>query len=177
MDHFLKKQLSGLTDEELMGLYQAGNYAAFETLYYRQSSKVYQYLRYKVPPDVAQDLMQEIFVKIHRFRNQYSNQYPLLPWIFTISRNTLFDYFKSNKASKTDPVFSSEVFEQEEVDLNLTSVLVGISENQRRAIELRYLADWSFEKIADDMQTTPENVRQLISRGIKKVKSLRKGFL
>jgi len=35
--------------------------------------------------------------------------------------------------------------------------------------------EWSFEKIADEMNTTPENSRQIISRGIRKIRSFLKG--
>ena len=60
-------------------------------------------------------------------------------------------------------------------DLNwtpdLTVALQGLPSNQRRAIELRYLSEWSFEQIAREMKTSPVNIRQMISRGIKKLRS------
>ncbi len=175
-----KYQLAQLSDEELMSLYQSGNYLAFEVLYHRSSGKVFQYLNGKVSAEVAQDLLQEIFIKIHKARDQYSKQYPYLPWLFTISRNTLFDYFKSAKVSRKNSEVSlneneMEILNLEPADLgadvNLTSALSHLPENQRRAIELRYLREWSFEKIADDIQTTPVNVRKLVSRGVKKLRS------
>lgn len=179
MSELSKYQLAQLSDEELMSLYQSGNYLAFEVLYQRSSGKVFQYLKGKVSAEVAQDLLQEIFIKIHKARGQYSTQYPFLPWLFTISRNTLFDYFKSavvNRKSNEISLNESGINHSDvapvslDHDIDLTMALGHLPENQRRAIELRYLSEWSFEKIADEIKTTPMNVRKLVSRGIKKLR-------
>jgi RNA polymerase sigma factor (sigma-70 family) len=173
MNKSTKRPLNHLTDEELMTLYRLGEYHAFVELYGRHSGKVLAYLKKRVAVDIAQDLLQEIFLKLHRGRSQYSEQYPFLPWLFTISRNALYDYFKSTKTSNVLPAVDETPADNENVDLNLATALQTLPENQRRAIELRYLEDWSFEKIAKAIKTSPDNVRQLISRGLKKV---RKGF-
>ena len=60
-------------------------------------------------------------------------------------------------------------------EYDLSAALSGLPHIQRRAIELRYMNEWSFEKIAEEMSTTPENSRQIISRGIKKIRSFLKG--
>jgi len=172
-----KMQLESLTDEDLMSLYQSGEYLAFEELYSRHSGKVFEYLKKKVSAETSQDLLQEIFLKIHKAREQYSKQYPFLPWLFTISRNALFDYFKSIK--KFSDIFPEQTNDNpQNIELNLAGALKSLPENQRRAIELRYLEEWTFEKIADDIKTTPDNVRQLISRGLKKARNgFKKGTL
>ncbi|MCC7406064.1 MAG: sigma-70 family RNA polymerase sigma factor [Bdellovibrionales bacterium] len=171
--------LKDRSDEELMTLYQGGDYAAFECLYERHSGRVFQYLKGKVSAEAAKDLLQETFLKIHRSRSQYQPQYPFLPWLFTVARNSLNDFFKSpdQKVIKigidTDSLPAALPHIGSEHDLS--AALSGLPHVQRRAIELRYLNEWSFEKIADEMSTTPENSRQIISRGIKKMRSLLRG--
>lgn len=162
-----------------MTLYQSGDYAAFECLYLRHSGRVYQYLKGKVATEVANDLLQEIFMKIHRSRDQYLSQYPFLPWLFTIARNQLTDYFKRSESKvikigiEPDLVAAEASLAAPEYDLS--TALSSLPTNQRRAIELRYMNEWSFEKIAEEMKTTPENSRQIVSRGIKKIRSLLPG--
>lgn len=168
-----------------MTLYQGGNYAAFECLYQRHSGRVFEYLRAKVSPQGARDLLQEVFLKVHRARMQYSSQYPFLPWLFTISRNAVVDFYRSSEMKNSRLTTSSEhVLDQLAAKSSdslttsihdLASVLGSLPETQKRAIELRYLSDWSFEKIAEEMKTSPENSRQIVSRGIKKIRSLLKG--
>lgn len=172
---------SELSDEELMSFYQAGDFSSFEILYARHSGRVYEYLRKRVVPSVAQEVMQEIFEKVHRSRSKYNSQYPFLPWLFAISRNALADFFKLSESKVSYGVVSDSeailgqltpavAVESSPVDLSLA--LKTLPSGQRRAIELRYLQDWSFQKIASDMNTSPDNARQLISRGIKKLRSL-----
>lgn len=165
------------SDEELMGLYQAGDYSAFELIYSRHSDRVFEYLKKRTSFETAKDLLQEIFLKVHRSRNQYSPQYPFLPWLFAISRNVLFDFFRLNEnrvsqASTTDLAYDLAADLKSEVGSSaLTLALAKLPEPQRRAIEFRYLGDWSFEKIAKEMEITPLNARQIVSRGVKKLRS------
>jgi RNA polymerase sigma-70 factor (ECF subfamily) len=174
--------MSGLkdrSDEELMALYQSGDYAAFEILFERHSGRVLQYLKGKVSQEAANDLLQETFLKIHRSRNQYQPQYPFLPWLFTIVRNNLRDFLKSSdqRAVRAELDLESLPPKMHSVtsEHDLSAALSGLPHIQRRAIELRYMNEWSFEKIAEEMNTTPENTRQIVSRGIKKIRSFLKG--
>jgi len=171
------------SDEELMVLYQSGNYLAFERLYERHSGRVFHYLKVKVNHGGhAQDLLQEVFLKVHRSRGRYVPEYPFLPWIFTIARNTVVDFLKSSQrresvgtTSEAIDSVSEPIFTVETMEHDLVHALGNLPPAQKRAIELRYLSDWSFEKIAEEMQTTPTNSRQIISRGIKKIRSLLDG--
>lgn len=162
-----------------MTLYKSGDHAAFECLYQRHSGRVFQYLKGKVSSEAAKDLLQETFLKIHRSRSQYQPQYPFLPWLFTVARNSLNDFFKSSeqKVIKISVEADSlpETLQPIGSEHDLSAALSGLPSVQRRAIELRYLNEWSFEKIAGEMNTTPENSRQIISRGIKKIRSFLKG--
>lgn len=172
-------ELKDRSDEELMMLYQSGDYAAFECLYQRHSGRVFQYFKGKVSSEVAQDLLQETFMKIHRARAQYQTQYPFLPWLFTVARNNLNDFFKSADQNVIKIGIDADALPlqtfPETSEHDLSQAVSGLPHAQRRAIELRYLNEWSFEKIAEEMKTTPENARQIISRGIKKIRSLLQG--
>ncbi len=169
---------TNLSDEELMTFYQAGDFTSFEILYQRHSGRVFEYLKKKVSVAVAQELLQETFEKLHRSRGKYSSQYPFLPWLFTISRNALFDFLKTaeNKVSQNStpsPVLLDNLvsaISEPHSSHDIAIVLETLPQHQKKAIELRYLRDWSFEKIATDMKTSEVNVRQLISRGLKKLR-------
>lgn len=168
-----------------MVLYQNGNQDAFECLYQRHSGRIFAYLKSKTSIQIAQELLQEVFLKMHRSRNQYASKYPFLPWVFTIARSTLLDFFKKSETKLDTATLSSNTILDrlsENVETitttsrrDLTAALRALPFQQKQAIELRYLSDWSFEKIAEEMKTTPENTRQIVSRGIKKIRSLVRG--
>lgn len=171
--------LKDRSDEELMTLYQSGDYTAFECLYERHSGRVFQYLKGKVSADAAKDLLQETFLKVHRSRDQYLAQYPFLPWLFTVARNSLNDLLKSSDQKVIRIEVNADTLSGTLLPIaaehDLSAALNGLPHVQRRAIELRYMNEWSFEKIAEEMGTTPENSRKIISRGIKKIRSFLKG--
>jgi len=166
-------------DEVLMTLYQAGDYEAFEILYRRHSGRVFEFLKKKTNAETAGELLQETFLKVHRARAQYSAQYPFLPWLFTVARNVFLDSLRRSESKIESRSIAAEVSEiaipeasaSSAATLDMGVALRGLPEHQRRAIELRYLSDWSFEQIAAEMRTSPLNARQLISRGVKKLRA------
>lgn len=168
------------SDEELMMKYQNGDYSSFEILYNRHSKRVFGYLRKSAAQNIAEELLQETFLKMHRAKNQYTNTYPFLPWLFTIAKNTLFDFYKKSESK----IASSSFTDDEMLDristspassddpYDISTALRNLPDQQKRAIELRYLSDWSFEQIAQELETSPTNARQMVSRGIKQIRLL-----
>lgn len=173
----MDENLNQLSDEDLMALYQSGEIKAFETIYARHSGRVLEFLQKKTSPESARELLQETFLKLHRSRHQYSTQYPFLPWLFAITRNAFVDFVRLNESK----VARGSVIDIERASISaedvptrapdLSQALATLPVDQRRAIELRYLSDWTFEQIAQEMKTTPVNVRQVISRGIRKIRA------
>ncbi len=163
-----------------MSLYQRGDYHAFEVLYHRHSGRVFEYLRKRSTEEVSRDLTQTVFEKVHKSRSNYEGRYPFLPWLFTITRNTLFDHTKSAEVKYGQHRERSEILDfipspQTNIGYDFSTLLEGLNSNQRRAIELRYLSEWSFEQISQEIKTSPQNVRKLISRATEKIRSILKG--
>lgn len=161
-----------------MSLYVAGDFTAFETLYRRHSGRVYEYLKKKTAAETARDLVQEVFEKLHKSRARYDAQFPFLPWLFTIARNALLDFFKraetklahATNHSETQLLSLAAEPEAPGHGVDLARLLSGLPASQRSALELRYLQDWSFERIAAQLGTSESNARQLISRGLKQIR-------
>jgi len=170
-----------LTDEELMRAYLGGDERAFEALYRRHSPNVYGYLRRKLPDRASADeVFQSVFLKLHQTRRNYDPAYPFAQWLFVVARTTLFDHFR--KAGRQVPV-ADLPFDEERVSQNppppaLTGekeweALNRLPPEQRQAIEMRVIDERSYEEIADKLNRTPLGVRQLVSRGLRKLRLAR----
>jgi RNA polymerase sigma-70 factor (ECF subfamily) len=164
------------TDEDLMGSYQNGDYVAFQDLYSRHSSRVYGFIFSQLKNrSQTDDVFQAAFLKLHQARHHYDPSFPFLPWLFTVTKSVMLDAIRKAKTVRedsNDQVLENAAAERiEEPAIDLTP-LEGA---QKTAIELRYQQDLSFEEIASRLETTPANVRQLISRGIKKLKAVTGG--
>lgn len=163
------------TDEELMRLYLQAHLPAFEELYKRHAGKLLSYLQKKVSSrEVAEELLQDVFSRMHAAKLTYKDSYLFLPWIFTIARHTLIDYYKraeTKVASFAEELDESTFVLETSNSREASPLLETLSPQQKRIFELRYLKEWSFEQISKDTELSPANIRQIISRGIKFLKT------
>jgi RNA polymerase sigma-70 factor (ECF subfamily) len=85
-----------------MARVQAGDAAAFETLYLQMAPRVLRMLQSMARDRAAaEDLTQTVFLKVHRARHTYTADAPVEPWIFSIARRTFIDHWRSQKRSQT----------------------------------------------------------------------------
>jgi len=156
------------TDQELLSEIINGSNAALEMLIKRHERKVYTYILMMVrKPHLAEDLMQETFVKVIRSlkEGRYSENNRFQSWLMRIAHNLVIDHFRHEKQYReisnddypvdlfNTPRFAEMNVEQTMVfDRVLTEVRMLIDqlpEDQREVIMLRYYADLSFKEIAD----------------------------
>lgn len=165
--------MSAASDEELMEQYRMGDSRAFNILFQRHSPRVLSYLKFKSGSEkLAQDLLQDVFLKFHRSRHQYIGGLPFLPWLYSIMRSVLLDQLKRKRLE--DLVGPSELdqiaAETAPVDTPESAVLDLLPDAQKQAVSMRVLDEATFDEIAQRLSTTPDNARQLVSRALKKLR-------
>lgn len=169
-----------MTDEELMVAYVDGDMDAFEILYGRHKSRVLGFLMTKLRDrSEAEDVFQTAFAKLHKGRHQYRQNIPFLPWLFTITRNALVDHVRKKGTHDKRILFSSEAVDgYSEPESDSTPIqasfteLSKLNESQRHALALRFNQGLTFAEIATQMNTSAENSRQIISRAVRKLRTL-----
>lgn len=160
-----------------MVLYQKGETAAFDTIYRRYSGKVYGFIKNRTSKSaLTDDIFQGIFVKLHRSKDQFDPSLTFKAWLFTICRTVIADSYRDRQKIETVSLdqtdFEFESPKETESEFDAVKPLAGLPEKQRRAIEFRYFEELSFDEIAQRLGTSPHNVRQLISRGVRNLKKL-----
>ena len=174
-----KSEFKGRSDEELMESYKMGESVAFEILFERHAGKVQSYLGKKLFFQTnAQDLVQEVFFKLHRSRHQYNGTLPFSPWLFSITRSVWLDHVKKRKLEdvveqKKLEVLAApvEMFEGPKGEVG-KEILDRLPGGQKEAVGMRVFDEATFEEIALRLSTSPENARQLVSRGLKRLKEI-----
>jgi RNA polymerase sigma factor (sigma-70 family) len=82
-------------DEALMLAYKEGNAGAFETLYSRHRARLYRFvLRAVKTRAVAEELFQEIWMRVIEARSRYAPQARFTTWLYTIAHNHLVDHWR-----------------------------------------------------------------------------------
>lgn len=163
------------SDEELMKSYQEGEQMAFETLFKRYSGRVLGFLSKRLSQtQLAQDLTQDVFLKLHRSRAQYAPSLAFAPWLFSITRNVWIDHLKKNrKEDPTEQTFLEKLSPSTELVLESQDEILGeLIPKQKTAVAMKIYDDATFEEIANKLSTSSENARQLVSRGLKRLREV-----
>jgi len=170
---------SGQESEDLlMRRYARGDIAAFEELYDRYASRLYDFsLRQLGDSDVAADALQEIFRRVVDARSTYAAQGRFTSWIFTIARRVCADHWRS--ANREVPVESvvdrheleaavaSDVEEKLAHRDELQRLLALLPPEQREALLLSKYHGFTYREIAEMLDSTEVAVRQKVYRALK----------
>ncbi len=146
------------SEQELIIALKARDDQAFSYLYDHYSGSLYSIILQIVKsPEVADDVLQEVFINIWRKIESYDPlRGRLFTWMLNISRNASIDmlrsksYMNSQKNQEiTDNVYGSDQVTQTNIDgIGLTKFLGKLKPEQRILIELAYLKGYTHEEIA-----------------------------
>lgn len=126
--------MRAVSDEQLIEWVAQGDASCLGTLFERHNLSVYQYCRQMTRhSELAEDLVQEIFLKILRKAGSFRRQGSFKAWLFNIARNTTLDHLR--KAKRRDdlvPVASS--IDADPVDHRSAEVAAASSERMRSLV-------------------------------------------
>ena len=105
------------------------------------------FLRYLgLPPDEADDIAQEVFIKAHKSFEKYDSSRSFKSWLFSIAKNTYIDWTRHQKVKQK---FLRENFcrdycesfeNQSNKSLHVKAILSGLSADEQVLIELRFFS-------------------------------------
>jgi RNA polymerase sigma-70 factor (ECF subfamily) len=144
-------------------------------LFDRHHLAVFRYFRRMVgEDDLAQDLTQEVFLRVVEALPRYDERGRAVAWVFTIANNVLFDHRRRPERSHlsltdADPI-APEASHVAAFGFNEALGLVPGSE--RGAFLLHELVGLSYERIAEVLGITQEGVRSKVFRARKQIRQL-----
>ena len=172
---------SNLRDDELIEKCLDGNDDAFAELVTRYKNLVYSVI-YRIVnhPQEAEDLSQEVFLKVYRKLRQYSTEYKFSTWIVRIAVNQVIDH---RRKKKQDTVSVEELivepsmeetpeatYMNKEKRLELNQMIESLPEIYKMPIVLFHQEGLSYQEIADALHLPLTKVKNRIFRGRKMLK-------
>ncbi|MEO1171922.1 MAG: sigma-70 family RNA polymerase sigma factor [Myxococcota bacterium] len=153
-----------VTDRELLvRIAESRDRSAFEQLFQRFGSRLLAFFRRRgCSEQLAQDLLQDVMVKIWSRASQYDPQRASgSAWIYTIARNQLVDGFRRTQRAEPDP--EDPVFVRDERGLEgqldlirdterLHRALIELPKEQAEVIRRSYFEGQSLSEIADELR-------------------------
>jgi RNA polymerase sigma-70 factor (ECF subfamily) len=174
-----KRRVLELPDETLMARYADGDSGAFDTLFHRYEPRVYAFfLKRTESPERAQDLYQELFLRIHRARDRYDAERPFAPWLFQIAHRLLVDDQRRAHRSHEVPIGDREpcadwTGSEEQVGdrETLGQALAILSREERYVLVSSKLAGVGYPELAAQLGKSVESVRKLASRAMQRLRA------
>jgi RNA polymerase sigma-70 factor (ECF subfamily) len=183
-----------LDDAQVVGLLVrrciSGDAAAWEEIVQRFHRRIYNVCyRFAGDAENAQDLTQEVFIKMYRTLNTYdSSKGAFMTWVTTITRNLLVDHFRKSKGDRITDSLDTTASEHEDAqplgeqiaDRGLPPdaavqnrearemvhlALQKLSPELREAVILRDLQDMDYREISTALRVPEGTVKSRINRG------------
>lgn len=172
--------MSSNQDDELMVKLAQGCSKSFETLFNLYGSLILGYatklLKNKAS---AEDISQEVWVKIAKAAPNYQPQGQFKAWAFTLTRNLCFNKMKSDQrlqfyedvtqlaeANDTSETIETKYFNDKKVE-EVSSLLDSLPDNQRISLLLVAIEGMSYEEVAEHMSISIGATKSLIHRARK----------
>jgi RNA polymerase sigma-70 factor (ECF subfamily) len=168
----------------------SGDAIAWEEIVQRYNRRIYNICyRFVGSADDAQDLTQEVFIKVYRTLSSYdSDKAAFMTWVTTVTRNLLVDHFRKTKQDRlTDSLdnapsehedaqpLSEQIQDQaappdatvqtRETRETVHRALQKLSPELREAVILRDLQDMDYREIALALKVPEGTVKSRINRG------------
>src|SRR3954465_2209132 len=170
------------SDEELMAAYRDGDAGAFDALYARHKGALFRYVVRGVRiRAVAEELYQEIWIRVIEARKRYSPSARFTTWMYTIAHNRLIDHWRRKELMVVDPDQHGEPQAGLEADParqaearetldRFAKALAALPHAQREAFLLHEEAGLTAFEIAAVTGTEPEAVKSRLRYAFSKLK-------
>ena len=155
----------------------------FQALVTRYWNRLFCYIRrmsYFSQEDI-EDILQEVFIKIYKYLNDYDEEMAFSTWVYRIARNATIDEIRKRKSRPTTiwlenedlakVLKSSLNIEKEYVDaeslMKVKDIINNMPDKYREVLVLRFIEERSYEEIMDIVQLPKGTIASLVNRGRK----------
>ena len=168
---------------ELVRRCRAGDGAAWEEIVQTYSRRVYNLAyRFTSRADSAEDLTQDVFVRVYRSLDQYNpKQGDLQNWLMRLARNLIIDDYRKRQRAPQDDIaddledhkyhlHSAEnsvqrEMERRELGAQVQTGIDKLSPDLRTCVILRDIEELSYQEIVDLLKIPEGTVKSRINRG------------
>jgi RNA polymerase sigma-70 factor (ECF subfamily) len=128
-------------------------------------------LRRLADPQDAEDLLQDIFLKIHTHLDALPPADRLLPWLYQVARNTLVDHYRRRRSSQplpddlADPAAANDPDPAERLAAGLGEMIAGLPEKYQQPLQLSELEGLPQAEVAGRLGLSVSGAKSRVQRG------------
>ncbi|RPI03474.1 MAG: RNA polymerase sigma factor [Calditrichaeota bacterium] len=171
------------SDIDIMKQVRDGKINEMSRLYERHHLKLYHFFYHIVGNrQISEDLTQEVFLRMLRFRRSYKGNAPFVCWMFRIARNLSFDYFRSRRSLEPLDDVDAELISEEPNPFEqmhqkqeaqfLQSAIAQLPTLQREALIFSRFEGLPLKEIAEIQRCPVNTVKVRIHRAVKELSGI-----
>ena len=179
-----KQNMHQLTDDALMLKVRSGDLDKLGLLYERHKKRLFGFF-YNMNQDVSisEDLVQNVFVRMLKYRHTYKGEGSFLAWMFSTARNVRYDHYKKNKElyqadlSLLDYKMGdhnnvlSHLEKKDDMSL-LQRALMQLDEERREVLVLSKLKEMKFSEIGKILGCSEGAAKVKAHRALKELRGI-----
>ncbi len=172
-----------IEDSEILQKFAAENSRnqAFNLLLQKYQQKIYWHVRRMViDHDDADDVVQEVFIKVWRNLQNFRNDSQLYTWLYRIATNESITFLNKKKQknnislddvdySLADSLADSAYFNGDKAQQKLQNALVTLPDKQRLVFNMKYFDDLKYEEISNILGTSVGALKASYHLAVKKI--------
>jgi RNA polymerase sigma-70 factor (ECF subfamily) len=176
------------SDEQLMLRYQAGDADAFDTLYVKYRGDVYRFLLRQFEAAIAEELYQDIWMRLIQSRRRYAATASFRTYLYTIAHNRVRDYRRrhrhagaqtwkdSGDCDPPDPVDPERLHHDRQALAVLLEGIHRLPAEQQQVFLLKTQSGLSVDEIAEVMHASRESTRSRLRYANRKLREHLRGI-
>jgi RNA polymerase sigma-70 factor (ECF subfamily) len=165
--------------EQLMARYQRADPAAPAALVKLLSPQLYRFFAGPMGSKTdAEDMLQDVWLRIHRVRHTYRPGEPVLPWVYAIARRVRVDDYRkrhriTSRETSVDVLPEASVNKDERSCLpRFEELVAALPESQREVVTMLKVDGLSIEEVARATSSTVGAVKQKAHRAYERLRKL-----
>ena len=137
--------------------------------------------------DLCEDLVQNVFIRILKYRKGFKGDGPFKVWMFHIARNVNFDHFRKNKIKTEEivdwedklgddlPTREGQMEKNEDLKL-LRMAMMQLDEEKREVLTLSKLEGLKYKEIGEILKCSEGAVKVKVFRAFQALKEAYQGL-
>jgi RNA polymerase sigma factor (sigma-70 family) len=172
-------------DEEILSKFREDSTRneAFNLLLKKYQQKIYWHVRRMViDHDDADDLVQDVFVKVWKNLPGFRNDAQLYTWMYRIATNECITFLNKKKQKNNislddvdyelaDTLSSSDQFSGDQIQHKLQQAILTLPDKQRLVFNMKYYDDLKYEEISDILGTSVGALKASYHLAVKKIEA------
>ena len=176
--------MNSSSDNEIMLKVKSGNLEMLGLLYERYKKWLYNFFQQMYcNPDISEDLVQNVFVRILKYKHTYTEDSNFVTWLFQIARNESHSYYNKhikNRASNDLDTISYKLSESQNSHENLEVIesvkmlnqaLEKLPYEKKEIITLSKLKQLKYKEIGEILGCSEANARIKAHRALQDLKT------